>query len=388
VIRTRAERLGKWPPYLFVEISRKKREAIAQGRDIIDFGVGDPDQPTPPFIVDKMAEFIRHPATHRYPSGCGSEPFREVIAAYFLRRFGVAVDPDSEIVVLIGSKEGIGHLPTAIVNPGEAVLIPEPGYPVYTAGTIFAGGAIERVPLCAENGWLPVLEDIPADVRERATLMFLNYPNNPTAACATLPFYEKVVQFGRDNDILIAHDSAYAETYFTDPPPSIMQVDGAKEVCIEFHSLSKGFNMTGWRIGFAVGHAGVIGSLAAVKDNLDSGPFTAIQAAAAEALRGIARPEIQEQRELYRRRRDILVNGLQAAGWPITQPDATFFVWAKCPQGRDSSEVAMRLLDEADVVVVPGYGFGKTARGFVRFSMTVEEVRTAEAVKRIAKIQW
>lgn len=388
MIRTRAERLGKLPPYLFVEISRKKREAKAQGRDIIDFGVGDPDQPTPPFIVDKMAEFIRHPATHRYPSGCGSEPFREVIAAYFLRRFGVTLDADTEIVVLIGSKEGIGHLPTAIVNPGDVVLIPEPGYPVYTAGTIFAGGTIERMPLSAENDWLPVLEDIPKEISDRATLMFLNYPNNPTAACATLPFYEKVVQFGGDNDILIAHDSAYAETYFSDPPPSIMQVDGAKDVCIEFHSLSKGFNMTGWRIGFAVGHPGVIASLAAVKDNLDSGPFTAIQSAAAEALRGYRRPEIQAQRDRYRRRRDILIGGLRKAGWPVTSPDATFFVWARCPEGDESDEVAMRLLDEADVVVVPGYGFGETARGFVRFALTVEEVRTAEAVERIAKMSW
>jgi len=203
-----------------------------------------------------------------------------------------------------------------------------------------------------------------------------------------LPFYERVVAFGRAHDICIAHDSAYAETYFAGPPPRIMQVDGAKDVCIEFHSLSKGFNMTGWRIGFAVGHPEVIASLAAVKDNLDSGPFTAIQAAAAEALRGYGRPEVEAQRELYRRRRDILFRGLRKAGWPVTQPDATFFVWAKCPQGHDSNEVAMRLLDEADVVVVPGYGFGETARGFVRFALTVEEVRTAEAVERIAKIQW
>jgi LL-diaminopimelate aminotransferase len=376
------------PAYLFAEIDRKKRQAIEAGRDVIDFGVGDPDHPTPTFIVDAMAEAIRDPANHTYAFGIGSREFREAVVAFFARRYGVRLDPEREVLALLGSKEGIGHLPIAVVNPGDTVLIPEPGYPVYASGTIFAGGVCHTMPLRDEYGWLPVLEDIPPPVRRRAKLMHINYPNNPTGAVARLMFFEKVVAFAREHDILVGHDAPYAELYFGDPPPSILQVTGAKEVCIEFHSLSKTFNMTGWRIAFAVGNAEVLATLAKVKSNLDSGVFGAVQHAGAAALKGIDRPEIMNQMKAYRRRRDMLVAGLREAGWPVTPPQATFYVWAKLPPGNESMPAARRILDEADVVVVPGLGFGSTGEGFVRFSLCVSEERTGEAVARLARLAW
>ncbi len=385
-----AERLSQLPPYLFVEIDRKKREAIAAGRDVIDFGVGDPDQPTPRFLVDRMAEAIRKPANHRYAFGAGSLDFRRTVAEFFHRRFGVRLDPNGEIVALLGSKEGIAHLPTAVVNPGETVLVPEPGYPVYVGGTIFAGGTCHTMPLTESNGWLPVLEDIPKEVRRRAKLMYLNYPNNPTGACAPLSFFERAVAFAREHRILIAQDAAYSELYFDrdDPPPSVLQVDGAKEVAIEMHSLSKTFNMTGWRVAFAVGNREALAALAKVKSNADSGVFGAIQETAIEALNGLDRAEITGQFESYRRRRDVIVAGLREAGWSVTAPRATFYVWARCPAGHDSMSVASRLLDEADVVVVPGAGFGPCGEGYVRLAMTVDEDRTREAARRIARMSW
>ena len=383
-----AERLSKLPPYLFVEINRKKREALAAGRDVIDFGVGDPDQPTSAFIVERMAQAIREPGNHPYALGVGSLPFRKAAAQFFARRFGVNLDPQTEVLALIGSKEGIGHLPTAVVNPGETVLVPDPGYPVYEAGTIFAGGTVHKMPLRESNGWLPLLNDIPADVRRGAKLMFLNYPNNPTGACTSRAFFEEAVAFAREYSILIAQDAPYSEVYFGDPPPSILEISGAKDVCIEFHSLSKTFNMTGWRVGFAVGNHEVLAALAAVKSNLDSGVFTAIQEAGIAALQGIERPEIKNQMAMYRRRRDVLVAGLREAGWPITTPQATFYVWAKYPGRVDSMTFASRLLDETDVVVIPGIGFGASGEGYIRFALTVSEERTRVAVHRIGRLSW
>lgn len=383
-----AERLTKLPPYLFVEIDRKKRLAKEQGRDVIDFGIGDPDQPTPDFIVEVLKQAAADPANHTYPMGVGSADFRQAAADYVARRFGVQLDVATEVLALIGSKEGIGHLPTAILNPGQVGLIPEPGYPVYNAGTIFAGGTCHSMPLREENGWLPVLEDIPRDIRANAAVMFLCYPNNPTAACAPISFYEKVVQFAREYNILIAHDLAYGEIYFGDPPPSILQVDGAKDVAIEFHSLSKTFNMTGWRIAFAVGNENALASLAKVKANVDSGPFTAIQTAGVAALQGIDRPEVKEQVAIYKRRRDVLLTGLSEAGWPAASSQATFFAWTKCPASQDSMTVASRILEEADVVVIPGAGFGRYGEGYVRFALTVNEDRTREAVDRIKRMTW
>ena len=382
-----ADRLSELPPYLFVEIDRKKQVAIAAGRDVIDFGVGDPDHATPEFVVDAMAKAIRDRANHSYALGRGMHAFLQTVVDFFGRRFDVQLDPKSEVLALLGSKEGIGHLPIAFINPGDTVLIPQPGYPVYESGTIFAGGRCHTMPLAEENGWLPVLSDIPANVRREARLMWLNYPNNPTAAVAPRSFLEDAVAFARDHDLLIAQDAAYSELYFSDPPPSILQIDGAKDVAVEFHSFSKTFNMTGWRLAFAVGNSEVLSALAKVKSNLDSGVFQAVQLAGIAALSGIDRPEIKDQMAMYRRRRDILVSGLREAGWPVTVPDATFYVWAKCP-GVDSMTVAARALDEADVVVVPGPGFGPAGEGYVRFALTVTEERTREAVERLAKLTW
>ncbi|MHC5112763.1 MAG: LL-diaminopimelate aminotransferase [Planctomycetota bacterium] len=387
-MQTKATRLTKLPPYLFVEIDRKKARARAEGKDVIDFGVGDPDRPTMGFIIDAMAEAIRDPSTHCYPKGRGMDEFRSTAASYFSRRYKVEIDPGSEVTALIGSKEGIGHLPTALVNPDDIVLIPEPGYPVYTSASIFAGARPYPMPLREEHGWLPDFDEIPDDVRDRATLMFLNYPNNPTAACADGEFFTRAIAFARKHDMIIAHDCAYSEVYFEEPPPSILQFEGARECAIEFHSLSKTFNMTGWRIAFAVGHPDVLASLAATKDNLDSGPFSAVQHAAVIALKGYDHPDVKEQVEVYRQRRNLLCQGLREAGWPVTAPSATFFAWFKCPHGLDSMTVATRVLEEASVVVVPGAGFGKTANSFVRLAMTVEVDRTQEAIERISKIAW
>ena len=383
-----AERLSHLPAYLFVEIDRKKSEAIAAGRDVIDFGVGDPDRATPAFIQDRAAEVLRDPANHRYASSVGMEAARASFASFFDRRFGIGLDPGTEVIVLLGGKEGIGHLPTAVVNPGEVVLVPEPGYPVYEAGTVFAGGVCYVMPLTSENRWLPQLDRIPPDVARRAKLMWLNYPNNPTAATAPVSFFEEAVAFAREYGILIAQDAAYSEVYFGEPPPSILQVDGAKEVAIEFHSLSKTFNMTGWRMAFAVGNPDALAALAKVKSNLDSGVWQVVQHAGMTAIDGIQRAEVREQVAIYRRRRDILVEGLERAGWSVTSPEATIYVWAACPRGADSMSVANRLLDEADVVAIPGAGFGATGEGFVRFALTVPEERTAEAARRMAELAW
>jgi LL-diaminopimelate aminotransferase len=384
----RSERLGLLPPYLFVEIDRKKAAAIEAGRDIIDLGVGDPDQPTPPFIIEKMAEAIRNPENHRYALGIGKRAFREAVGGFFQRRYGVELDPEREILALLGSKEGIGHLPTAVINRGDVVLVPAPGYPVYTSGTIFAGGAIHVMPLTERNGWLPILEDIPADVCRQARLMFLNYPNNPTAACADLTFFERAVAFARKHDILIAQDAAYGELYFEKPPPSILQVKGARDVAIELHSLSKTFNMTGWRVGFAVGNAEAIGALASVKSNLDSGVFGAVQSAAIEAITHTDHVQVRAMIDLYRQRRDVMVDGLRAAGWSVQSPGATFYVWARCPSGRDSMATAARILEEVGVVVIPGIGFGECGEGYVRLALTVDVDRSREAVRRIASLSW
>lgn len=385
----RSDRLSQLPAYLFAEIDRRKRDAIAAGRDIIDFGVGDPDQPTPAFIVDRMAEAIRDPANHVYSFGTGMLAFREAAARYFDKRFDVRLDPATEVVGLLGSKEGIGHLPVGVLNPGQLALVPEPGYPVYVNGTIFAGGSCHTMPLTEENGWLPDLKAVPTEIRQRAKILWLNYPNNPTGAIAPRSFLEEVVAFARENDILVAQDAPYCDLYFgEDRPLSILQIPGAKDVAIEFHSLSKTFNMTGWRIAFAVGNREALASLARVKSNLDSGIFQAIQVAAMAALDGFDRPEIRDLRAMYTRRRDVLVAGLREAGWPVTTPRATIYVWAKLPPGVDSQSAARRLLDEADIVVIPGAGLGATGEGFVRFSLVRSEERIREAVKRISGIQW
>jgi LL-diaminopimelate aminotransferase len=303
-------------------------------------------------------------------------------------RFGVTLDPQTQIMAVIGSKEALAHLPLAVVNPGEVVLVPDLGYTVYYAATIFAGAEPYRMALREKNGWLPDLGAVPADVCRKARLMYLNYPNNPTAAVADEGFYRRVVEFARKHDVIVVQDAAYSEVYFDTRPPSLLEIAGAMDVAVEIHSLSKTFNMTGWRIGFAAGNADVLAALAAVKANVDSGQFNAIQAAAARALAQADHVEVKAVLDIYRERRDVLVPGLAEAGFAVTSPEATFYVWARCPKGLSSMEVAGRLLDEADVNMVPGLGFGEPGRDYIRAALTAPVDRMREALDRIARIKW
>ncbi len=383
-----ADRLKVLPPYLFVEIDRRKREAVDAGRDVIDFGVGDPERPTHDFIIDAAAAALRKPAHHRYPLGIGMAEFRVAVARFFDQRYGVKLDPKREIGALIGSKEGLGHLTLAIVNPGDFALIPDPAYPVYLSGTYFAGGQPHFMPLLEENDFLPDLDAIPAEVANAAAIMFLNYPNNPTGATATRAFFERAVDFARRHDLLLVQDAAYCETFYTDPPPSILQVPGASDVAIELHSLSKTFNMTGWRVGFAVGNSDALSALAKIKANFDSGVFGAVQEAAIAALDGANRPELRASRDMYRERCGVMAAGLRDMGLRVKEPAATFYIWAGLPDGIDSMTAATRVLDQADVVCVPGVGFGESGEGFIRFAMTVDMERVKEALRRLQKVKW
>lgn len=386
----RAARLDQLPPYLFIEIDKKKREAIAAGKDVISFGVGDPDRPTPAFIIDRMKSAIYEPANHQYPLGSGSPEFRKTVANFMQARFGVTLNPANEVLALIGSKEGIGHLPLGVLNPGDVALVPSPGYPVYESSTIFAGGIPYTMPLTADRGFLPDLDAIPADVLARTRLMFINYPNNPTGAVAGLDFFQKCVTLAKKHDFLICSDAAYTETYFdeSDRPHSILEVAGAKDVAVEMHSLSKTFNMTGWRVGFAVGHAEALSALAKIKGNVDSGVFTAVQDAAITAIERIDGPEVADIRNTYRQRRDALVPHLKELGFGVDMPRATFYVWARCPKGIDSMKCATRILEETAIVAIPGIGFGKHGDAFVRFALTVDVDRIRVATGRLAEMTW
>jgi LL-diaminopimelate aminotransferase len=382
----KAERLQKLPPYLFAEIDKKKKAALAAGRDVINLGVGDPDRPTPPSIIQSLQHNVENPAFHQYALDQGAPELRKTIAAFCKARYGIDLDPATEILPLIGSKEGIAHFPLAVLNPGDISLVPDPCYPVYRSSSLFAGADVYTMPLEASLGFRPDLDAIPADVYARARLMFLNYPNNPTAGTVDLPFLEKVVALAQAHNLVIAQDAAYNEMYFDAPAPSILQVPGARDVAIEFHSLSKTFNMTGWRVGFAIGGAPLIAALGQVKANTDSGIFTAIQFAARTALEQYETltPPI---RALYRERRDAFVAGLKRIGWDVPTPQATFYVWIPCPKGITSSDLCGRILDEADVVTTPGLGFGRTADGYIRAALTVETPRLLEAVDRIGKLK-
>ncbi len=378
-----AERLKRLPPYLFAEIDAKKREARARGADLIDMGIGDPDLPTPPHIVEALKRASENPEHHRYPSYEGMPEFRAAVAAWYRQRFGVTLDPDTEVLTLIGSKEGTAHMPLAFVNPGDVVLVPDPGYPVYAAGTWFAGGEVHFMPLGRANGFLPDLDAVPADIARRAKLMYLNYPNNPTGAVAGREFFERVVAFARMHGIIVCHDAMYSELRFDGyRPPSFLEIPGAKEVGVEFHSLSKTYSMTGWRIGFCSGNAAAVAGLGKVKTNVDSGVFGAVQEAGIAALTGS-----QDIPELYRRtyqdRRDVVVAGLKALGWEVDVPKATFFVWAPVPRGLDSRTFAARLLEEAGCVVTPGVGFGPSGEGFYRIALTIDAKRLREAMERL-----
>jgi LL-diaminopimelate aminotransferase len=381
-----SNRLKALPPYLFVEIDRAKRRAIEKGVKVIDFGVGDPDQPTPKFIQQAMAKAVKDPKNHHYPLDRGNAAFRQAVSAWTKKRFGVSFDPDSEILPLIGSKEGLAHLPLAFINPGDVALVPDPCYPPYKSGTSFAGGVAHLMPLREENGFLPDLESIPPDVLKKAKIIFVNYPNNPTGAVAPRNFYEKLVKWAAQHRLLIASDLAYSEVYFNkEKPLSIFEVPGAREVAVEFHSLSKTCNMTGWRIGFALGRPEAIAALLRVKSNMDSGVFTAVQAASIEALKnsfGFSK----KTNILYRRRRDLLVAGLKELGFPVKANPATFYVFTRLPNGAtDSSKFCKDLLEKTGIVTTPGVGFGAAGEGYVRFALTVPEPDIREAISRMKK---
>jgi LL-diaminopimelate aminotransferase len=383
-----ADRLRKLPPYLFAEIDRKKREVRARGVDVIDLGIGDPDLPTPPHIVRALQVAAEKAEHHRYPSYEGMPAFREAVAAWYGRRFGVALDPETEVLTLIGSKEGTAHMPLAFVNPGDVVLVPDPGYPVYAAGTWFAGGECHFMPLRRSNGVLPDLGAIPVETARRAKLMYLNYPNNPTAACATPAFFRDVVDFARRHDVIVCHDAMYSELRFDGYiPPSFLETPGAKELGVEFHSLSKTYSMTGWRLGFCVGNPDAVAGLGKIKTNVDSGAFQAIQEAGIAALTG-PQDLAERYRRTYQQRRDVAVEGLRRLGWDVDTPKAAFFVWAPVPHGLDSRTFATRLLEDAGVVVTPGVGFGPSGEGFYRIALTLAAERIVEAMERLQKLTW
>jgi LL-diaminopimelate aminotransferase len=380
-----AQRLAKIPPYLFARIDELKAEARARGADLIDLGIGDPDLPTPPHIVAALARAGADPRHHQYPSYVGMERLRRAVTDWYERRFNVKLDPAKQVMVLIGSKEGIAHLPVAFVNPGDVVLVPDPGYPVYGTWTQFCGGEVHLMPLRRENHFLPDLGAIPRDIARRAKLMWINYPNNPTAALASLEFYTDVARFARENDIIVASDLAYSEIYYgCPPPPSFLQAPGALDVGIEFHSLSKTYNMTGWRVGFAVGNAKLIAGLGSVKTNTDSGTFEAVQMAAIEALTA-DQACVAELREIYKRRVNVLCDGLAAAGFEVLKPRASFYCLVSVPRGTTSLDFAAKLLREAHVVATPATGFGPGGEGFVRLTVCAPEARLAEAVERLKK---
>ncbi|MCX5683431.1 MAG: LL-diaminopimelate aminotransferase [Planctomycetota bacterium] len=387
-MQTKSDRLKALPPYLFAEIDRKKKAAIAAGRPVIHLGIGDPDTPTPDFIIRAAQAAVADPATHQYALDRGDLGFRKAIAAWHKKRFGVTVDPETEILPAQGSKDTLSHLPLALMNPGEVGLVPDPGYPVYASSIQFAGGTVVRFPITADRNYLPDLEAFEARDLKKAKFIYLNYPNNPTAASATLEFYEEVVAWAQKHQIVVAQDAAYSEVYFEDPPPSILEIRGAKDVAVEFYSCSKTFNMTGWRVGWVAGNAAVIESLVQIKSNMDNGVFTAMQRAGAAALEGYDRPEIHALRAMYKRRRDCLVAALTAAGLEVNRPQATFYVWIRCPGGLDSRTFADRLLSEADIVATPGIGYGPHGEGYIRMALTVPEAKLEEAAARIKKLKF
>lgn len=379
-----ANRIATLPPYLFAELDRKISAKRAEGVDVISLGVGDPDRPTPEHVVEAMREAVTDAANHRYPSYWGSLRFRTAVAEWYGRRFGVELDPEREVMALIGSKEGIGHAMFAFVDPGDEALIPDPGYPVYEVSTRLAGGTPVPLPMPAERGFLPDLSA--ASVGERTKTLWLNFPSNPTAAVAEEGLFAEAVAFCRRHDLALLHDAAYSEITFDGyVAPSVLQVPGAKDVALEFGSASKTYNMTGWRIGWAAGSADAIRALGIVKTNLDSGQFTAVQAAAAAALEG-PQDGIDEVRATYQRRRDLVVGTLNGLGWSLKPPLGSCYVWVPVPEGETSVAFADRLLDRAGVFVAPGSGYGAAGEGYVRISLTVADDRLDEAMDRLVRV--
>ena len=377
----RSERLGKLPPYLFLEIDRVRNELAESGADVVDLGIGDPDLPTFHEIVSALREACTDPGTHRYPLQRGDPAFKRAIAHWYEARYGVPLDPEREILPLMG----IGHLPLAVMNPGDVALIPDPAFPIYPAATWLAEAEVRRIELNEQEGFLPDFAGLIRRDLERAKLLFLNYPNNPTGAVADVAFFKGAVDFARDNGLVVLNDAAYSEMVYEGPRVSLLQAEGAKDVGIEFHSFSKTFNMTGWRLGFAVGNPDVLEALATVKDNVDSCVFTAIQRAGEAAL-ALPEERLREQVETYRRRRDVLVDGLHKAGWNVPRPRATFYIWARVPTAERSQEFSARLLRDGHVVTTPGVGFGAAGDRYVRMALTTTEERIAEAVARITRM--
>jgi LL-diaminopimelate aminotransferase len=378
-----SNRLGKLAPYPFVEISRIIAQKRAAGADVVTFGIGDPDIPTPQPFVDRLLQASQDPPNHRYPETDGLPELRRAIAHWYNQRFDVKLDPDTEVLPLIGAKEGIGHVAFCFLDPGDLALVPDPAYPVYGVGTMFAGAESYVMPLYEENGWLPELDAIPADVARTAKIMWLNYPNNPTSAVATTEDFASAIAFCREHDIALLHDAAYSEVgYEGYRAASFLQVAGAREIGLEFHSLSKTYNMTGWRIGMAVGNAAMIKALFQIKANLDSGIPQSIQEMAIEALTG---PQdcVEENIAIYQRRRDRVVNALRTLGLAVAVPQASLYIWARVPEGYTSSEFARRLLEETDIVVTPGSSYGKYGEGYIRLSLTTPDERVETGCRRL-----
>jgi LL-diaminopimelate aminotransferase len=383
-----AKRIEQLPPYLFAEIDRKKNELIKKGVDVIDLGVGDPDIPTPDHIIEALKKAAEDPTNHTYPSYIGMMAFREAASEWYKKRFNVNLDPATEIVALIGSKEGIAHAPLAFLDPGDVALVPDPGYPVYPVATTFAGAVPYSMPLLKENGFLPDLDSIPGDIVKKARLMFINYPNNPTTAVADVGFFKEVIDFASKNNILVCHDAAYTEIAFDGyVPPSFLEVDGAMEVGLEFHSLSKTFSMTGWRIAFAAGNSRAVAGLGKVKTNIDSGAFQAVQIAGIEALNNYELG-LEDRKKVYQERIDLFCKCLDEAGLDYTKPKATFYVWFDVPNGFTSSDFASKMLEEAGIVVTPGNGFGDAGEGYARVSVTFDTDRIVQAAERIKEISF
>ena len=381
-----ATRIKTLPPYLFAAIDKMKQEAIAKGVDIINLGIGDPDLPTPTPVIDSLAEAAKNAKHHQYPSYDGMLTFRTAVADWYKRRFNVTLNPTNEVLTLIGSKEGIGHIHLAFVDPGDVVLVPSPGYPVYPVGTSFCGGVTHIMPLTKSNGFLPDLEAIPKDVAKKAKLMWLNSPNNPTSVVMTKDYFKRVIDFANEHQIIVCHDAAYSEIYYDGKRPvSFMEVEGAKDVGVEFHSLSKTYNMTGWRIAFVVGQKDVIAGLGKVKSNLDSGVFEAIQAAGITAL-GLDESVTDGIRKIYQDRRDTLVPGLKQLGLEVDPPPAAFYAWITVPKGYTSTSFTAHLLEKAGIVTTPGNGFGDPGEGYIRMTVCTSKERLAEAVERIKKV--
>ncbi|MBN3032568.1 MAG: LL-diaminopimelate aminotransferase [Candidatus Saganbacteria bacterium] len=381
----KAKRLELIPPYLFVKIEEKKEELIKKGVDVIDFGIGDPDLPTPPHISQKMRAVLDSKEAANYPTSRGELVFRRAVAQWYRQRFKVELNPQGEICCLIGSKEGLAHLPLCFIDPGDVALVPDPSYPVYKICTTLAGGEPYLLPLTAENNFLPELGKVPANILKRAKMLFINYPNNPTGAVCDKAFLEQAVAFAKKHDLLLVSDLAYSEMgYDGYRPMSVLEVPEAKAVSIEFHSLSKTYNMTGWRIGMAVGNSEAVGALATLKSNLDSGQFKAIQLAAIEALTG---PQqcVEDNRQIFEERRNVLIDGLNSLGWKLPKPKATFYLWVPVPKGETSASFTEKLLDQCQIMAVPGNGYGPAGEGYVRMAITLPKERIAEAIGRLKK---